>query len=676
MSSPVTEEVSTARHLTLLIVAALLFAAVPAFIGTSAVTEAAARIDLARSANPYVAPSAGLLLYGSIPLVVLSACILFTAPGLLIARALGQDRTLETWVLSGFLLTIPILAIPTQIVELFADHPLRGRQFAAFAVVITLLCALVAFHRATGTRSALSTPGARSTLVALLLVPLILLIGLAPKFHWESLNGDGAHALETLRLLLHQPLPFWDKSIPGLAMNPGMTSMLFAYPGSWFVRLFGEVDAAARLPLVLYVSALLAAILSLAQAGTRRRLDSGAVAALALALVVYAIVLAFNATYSPYSADIAMPATQDTLLAVALLGFILAFITGSAWLLVLAAVESYLSLPSALPIIGLWVGAALLTIRPRPWRAVALSIGAVIIVALLGVVGPPMVALMGLPGPGLEYAERGLWRYFENVQLTDWRRVLFVVLPASIAPVAILFRWRELDQVARALALVALAYFASFYVQAYISLHHFIPAVLFLLAAHWRFLASTRGARRGWTLATVEGALIALALSLPTRAALYLDGRELGSSVVDLVGGYDEARADQFRAAGLLQEIAPQPWTRGVPDTRYGEGALVWNRYARRNGVITNDVAYVLQRLDRQPPRNARLVARSNEAALYVLDERVFARDRLRRPPVPAGSPLYRIPRETLFRLGAPPGGPRVVNVPATLRRLRARLVE
>ena len=41
------------------------------------------------------------------------------------------------------------------------------------------------------------------------------------------------------------------------------TSALFAFPGSWFLRLFGPIEAAARLPAVLYLIAVFAGVIAL-----------------------------------------------------------------------------------------------------------------------------------------------------------------------------------------------------------------------------------------------------------------------------------------------------------------------------------------------------------------------------------------------------------------------------
>ena len=91
--------------------------------------------------------------------------------------------------------------------------------------------------------SPLSQAYTRTTILMMVLVPMVLLIALTPKFFWENFNGDGVHAFESARLLLVQPLPFWPASAGEIASFPGITSMLFTFPTSWFIRLFGEFEA-------------------------------------------------------------------------------------------------------------------------------------------------------------------------------------------------------------------------------------------------------------------------------------------------------------------------------------------------------------------------------------------------------------------------------------------------
>ena len=91
-----------------------------------------------------------------------------------------------------------------------------------------------------------------------------------------------------------------------------MRSLLFLYPLSWFMRLFGEIEISARLPMVLYLIAIYAAIAGLAQHG-RARLKATEQSLIWLGLAIYLVVMTYSNTYKPYYADLALPASQDTL---------------------------------------------------------------------------------------------------------------------------------------------------------------------------------------------------------------------------------------------------------------------------------------------------------------------------------------------------------------------------
>ena len=83
-----------------------------------------------------------------------------------------------------------------------------GASFGVALVVLVAVCGGVAAwaeRRAVRERP----PIELGDLAVLLVVPMVFAAVLAPKFLWESFNGDGAHAFESARLLLNQPTPFW-----------------------------------------------------------------------------------------------------------------------------------------------------------------------------------------------------------------------------------------------------------------------------------------------------------------------------------------------------------------------------------------------------------------------------------------------------------------------------------
>ena len=655
----------------------------PALIGYPVVGRVASLAALAESPHPYFVPQHTALLYVWTPLVVVSAGILFLSPGLFLALALGAGQTVGRWVLSGLALSLAVLTPVVALAGLALGDSLRGGAFAALVAACALGCLeVLAWRQRRGAMLAwpFAEPHAAATVLSMVAVPALLLVTLLPKFFWENFNGDGAHAFETARLLLFQPLPFWDPQAGDIASFPGVTSILFAFPAAWFVRLFGEYEASARLPYLLYLPALFGAVIELAAVGRPRSLGLAERALTWLALLVFTLVLAFSATYSPYSADIALPATQDTLFIVCVLGFILSFVRRDVGWLLLFASLSYLSLPTGALLVALWLGAVLLVWRPRPWRLVGLTAAILAGWTVISFLAPPILRAANLPPPGGEYGLLGLLHYLAFLQWSDWRRILFVAVPVGIVPVLSLLLWRRQDEVARALTLVTVAYFLFFFFQAYTVLHHFIPAMVLPLVVFWRIEPGLPERWRPAVLAaTAVAGLWAFGVSLPAYPQLDTSARRVGATIADCIGGYETASPAAYRRSTLFAQLFPYDWDPSVPDSSYGGSPLTWNYYAHRTRLtcpagaeLPEQINYVLQRASGPAPGGMRQVAMEDGTALYVRDPAIWSAHQALRPRTPAGSPIYAIPRWTLFRSVPPPaeGAPAILSMPDLLSRL------
>src|SRR6185503_15126179 len=360
--------------------------------------------------------------------------------------------------------------------------PVTGRTFVAVLGLLSIVAAVVT-RRSWQHDTALSGSGVAISLA--LLVPAALVAILAPKFLWETFNGDGAHAFETARLAVRQFVPFWDPAAGPLATFPGMSTVLFAYPASWFMRLFGETEAAVRLPYLLVLVSTQAAIVAVAERG-RDAFGRGSYVLVWLALVAYTVVQAFSATYDPYSADLAMPGVPDTLQVFTFLGFVHSYLSRrwgwTAGFLLLTLMSS----PSGLVLVVFMLAAMFLCAgrgeRPAIRRATLMLFGVIAAMA----VAPPVLGALSLPRPGKEHGITGLLLRFAFLQFTDWHRVLWVVVPSGIFPFAAYLVWRRLDAAGRALLLVTTAQFALFFLQAYVMIHQFAPAMRLPLAPLWR----------------------------------------------------------------------------------------------------------------------------------------------------------------------------------------------
>ena len=644
--------VDAARLVKLL--AAFALCGVPAAVGRDVVGSAAGLFSLAETPHPYFAAARAALLCVWNPLVVASASVLMFAPGLCLALLVEASTTMTRWVFCGFGLSLAVLPVVTPAVESLTRLPLRGGLFLAVLAACTLAAWMAVFVRTARGRPLVwpfAAPGAVATLAGMFLVPLALLIALIPKFYWDNFNGDGAHAFEAARLLVTQAVPFFGPAARNTADFPGMTSMLFVFPASWFIRLFGPLEVSIRLSLLLYLPLLFAGIVDLADHGRSRPLSAIERWIIWLPIIVYVVVMAYSATYNPYSADIALPATQDTLQIVWIFGVILAFLRKERVWLVLFTAFAYTTSPNGAMLVALWLMSVWLIWRPRRYADLTFAAVVVIGCAIVAAAAPFVLTLLHQPVPGREYALRNFLVRFAFLQWWDWRRLLFAVVPCGILPVVAIFDWRSQDHIARALTVMSLAYFVFFFVQALTVIHYFVPTMLLPIVIFWRGRLALDPAGRTWVPAlTVAGALVALMISIPADASPHPTARRIGATMDAPDDGYDARGAVAIGRSEVLAHLFPFDWDPAVPDTAYGGSPLVWNYYAHQPKSGPYVAQYVILEEHRPAPPGMSLLARDAGAALYFRDPNAMARDRTIKLPSPAGSPVYFIPRWMIFR--------------------------
>jgi hypothetical protein len=647
---------------------------IPVLIGRGVIQSVSSLHAYAASGHPYFVPEHALALYFWSPLVVASACIFLLTPGLLLALALNRGQSVGNWVLYGFALSIAVDSAAAGVVQTLVDGPLLGATFAAVIVIcsiVSLAILLIRLARGHSLDWPLAKRYAGATVASMIVVPMLILISLTPKFYWENFNGDGAHAFESMRLLLFQPVPFWPHSAGEMSGFPGITSMLFIFPGSWFIRLFGEIEASARLPHLLYLAVLFSVILAIVERFRRKVVGPIEQWLIWLGLTVYTVAVAFSATYNPYAADIAIPAAQDTLLMACFLGFILAFLERTRLWMYFFIVLTYVSLPSGTQLIGLWVLAVVLVWRPRPWRQAGQVVAALAVCFIVAAILPRFLIALHLPPPGWEYNAATVLKHFAWLQFTDVRRFLFMIVPCGVLPAAALFAWRSQNRVARALTLVTAAYFLFFYVTAHIVLHYFIPVMILPLVVFWQNDLLTVQKLRPIILGlTGVAGIIALILSLPSDATPDTSARTVGSAIRENIGGYDVVKPEVFRSSEILYELFPVDWDPRVPFESYGGSDLTWNFYAHHSENAADKINYIVQRESEPPPAGTRLIAQKDGVTLYVLSDSAWQSHIALRPPTPAGSRVYSIPRGLIFRSVPLEGGPPIIDMIKVLEAL------
>lgn len=642
----------------------LALAWLPLLVDRHSVAQAAGLLELATGPTPYFIPSHAWLLYVRMPAALLSATVALLTPGLLLTWTQRRHGD-AVWVMRAFACTVPLVTIVASAVQGALGRRLDGAAFVALLGALALVFAAWAYWSAS--TPAVREPGTPAwSIGAALAVPAALAAVLAPKFLWESLNGDGSHAFETARLAVAQVVPFWPASFGEIASFPGVSTVLFAFPAGWFMRLFGEFEICIRAPYLLALIITHAGIVALSSRG-QHAIDRVGQYLVWGALAVYTVVQAFSSTYDPYSADLSMPGSPDTLQMAVLLAYFQAHLAGHRGWAVGFMVLNLIGSPSGLMLAGMWLVALFVTggwaELPRIKSSALHLVAAVVLLQ----VATALLPAIGVPQPGKEHALFALLERFAFLQFTDWRRLLWVIVPVGIFPAVSALSWRHLDVPGRALLLVALAYFGVFYVQAHVMLHQFVPAMLLPLAVAWR-------GGHLWTSPVGKGAAglataAALVLSLPTHAAPVLIGRTIGASIDDRSGGYAALDPTSFRRGELLTELFPKGY-RPVAPGQFQGSPLTWMHYAQRAPSSSDTgINYVLASASAPAPAGFELVAASADGALYVKDRAVWERQQWSAPPTPAGSALYATPRGILFRSVPLVDGPWVLDIPATLQR-------
>jgi hypothetical protein len=628
----------------------LLIGCLPVLIDPGAVHSVSSLHHLAESEHPYLVVDHGLLIYVWSPIVVISGLILHMTPGLIFSRGLSGIRTLHHWIVCSIAFSIVWITFFTELTEELLGFPLKGRWFSVFTIFISFLCLAITLYRVRSKNNsflALDAPGNGWKLFLLLIVPYLILILLTPKFYWENFHGDGAQAFESARLLLHQPVPFWDNAAGRISAFPGINSMLFAYPSAWFIRLFGPMEASVRFPFLLYIAGLYCAVVSVAEFQRKKRLFLSEHLLIWLTLAVYVVVMSYLATYNPYAADIALPATQDTLFMILFLGFCDSFLQDHKVRIVLFLLLTLISLPTGIPLILSFL-LSILIFCPTPRTRISFSLGLLTALIILGSLARPILLVLGYPSPGFEFEGAALVERILNLEWQDYRRFLFLLLPCGIIPVFSLFLWKSHDSVSRSFILVILLYFFFFYIQKKVALHHFVPVMILPIIVFWRSSIVKDDRTRPFLLtALAAGSLISLFLSFPENLKPDTSARIIGNAIEDRLGGYDVSDPESFRRSYLLQELFPAPWDARVPLQMYGGSSLAWYFYANRPGE--KSVNYVIQHASSEPPFEMQLYKEEKGTALYIRSILIWKKHGSMKPQSSSRNSLYSRPRHVMF---------------------------
>jgi hypothetical protein len=604
--------------------------------------------------NPLFVPAHAFLLYMALPVSVLCLIALHLTPGVLLALILGGSKNL------GVLAAVTFGGALLLRTTVHAVHVFIGpASLGVFEMIATevgmnaaLLGLLVVRLRAGKSIRLPADAADRRRALWMPAIVVMMVVLLLPAIFWQDFSGDGIEALQAGQSLGTYFLPRFPGPDSGVAgLGQGMIPP--TYVVGWFVSWIGPTEAAARLPLVLTMPLVFAIIADLAEHGLGARLSLADEAGLVAGLAVYLVALGFSASYTPYSADLAAPAATDTVALLCLLAALLFAWKGQLSGMLVFGLLAHLSRPTGLLILGmLAIGALALPASTRRSQCLRF-LGAVALCALASFAYDRIyvpIAAQGLGASGLSSSILDRMRY---LVFTDVKRVLYAAVPGGILPFLSLFAWRLQDPLARQITVSMLAYFAFFYVQAFIALHHFMPAMVLPMVVFWRMALA--GAWRWRAHAALLAASVSLVVSLPRSAALGRSTRTIGQTIAARYGPDGDAWRPRRWALPGVSSLFLLDWDVSRPDVeRVGEPAALLY-YSTREPANDAAVNYVIQPIGTIAPPGFTAVARDERVVAFVQDTARWRRERFSPPRTDYRARIYDIPRTSMHSfLGVP----------------------
>jgi hypothetical protein len=612
----------------------------------------------------FVASRIGLL-YFLTPLVITAAIVTLLAPGLLIVIAGRWADTPGELVLKGFGISLVLHFLTTSVVKVLTHSPLDPARFMLLlsaTLVVTFGLLVLRALKTAGMFSMFSDPGNRGRIYLLFAIPFLFIIPLLPAIFWQDLNADGFEAMEIGMTLSTSILPVFPTSAGTLGLGIGMLPM--AYPIHWCIMLFGPIEAATRLPMVMYTVVVIAGLQAFIEHEAPRRMRPFEQAVLLLGVACYVTAISFNSGYDNYFTDMSSPPAYETLTILLIIGSGYFFWTGMRSWFLLFAVLGFLARPTMLLVVvllgaGIWIAAPERR-RPGLWLVAAAT--GIWVALLMGYEHLYLHTVSGAGNPG--YSGGSILNRFRFLTFTDMRRFLYAAAPTGILPALSLLAYRWQDPLARFVTIVSAGYFMVFYIPAFTSLHHFIPVMILPLIVLWRLILFRMDDYRP-ALAVAVSTAVLLYLSLPQHFRINRTFRDIGARTTYLIGNYRGNFADHRKAiqgADLVSAFFRNDWDVADP-ARELVGGPQQVYYARTSGQPAADTNYLVLPPADSAPADFTLLKRTATGSAWVRDKARW--DAVRQHPPSTGyrSRLYQISREDSFNFKGVPAHNYDVNL-------------
>ncbi len=630
----------------------LVISCVVVYYGEGIIAQVASLYPQEVPEHPYFQPTHTWLLYVLMPSVVISSLILLLLPGMFLVLAMGKIHRWTELMIWAFGISFIAYFFVTSAVKLISRTPSDSVTFvAAVASGGALAWAILAFRVFRGIKLSwpLATKSDVRRVCFSIAIPVVTLLALIPIIFWQDMHDDGFEALELGRSLSVHFLPRFPTATGFLGIGAGMIPM--AYPVHWFAMLFGPVEASARLPMLLYLPVLFCLLVQLIEWRSPRALGFKEESLLCVAMAIYTVTMSYNASYDPYFADIAAPTAFETLTVVCILATIYFLWKNQAVWFFFFALLSYLCRPTGVLVLGL-IGIAIVFYLPEQRRPRLIRISVAMGLCMLFAFVYDKIYIPSIVGDtDFGYPAGSILSRFRFLKLDDLSRINYILFPCGILPFISLLAFRWQDSLARVITIVSLFYFAFFYFQAFIALHHFVPVMLLPQVVFWRiYLHHQRWFRRLSLPGVALASVVAFWMSLPRHFEINRTVRPIGQRTAFLVGDYNTAYREQVRHAKLLFKLIPPDWEVKDPAKELVSGYCSIIYYSTRPKTPNTPINYVVQPLGNIAPHGFTKIVDDETVALYVRDLQQWNRDRFRHLRTDYRSVFYDIPRTTLFR--------------------------
>jgi hypothetical protein len=637
-------------------------------LGLDIAADISALADLADGPTPYFVGEHFWRLYVWAPMVAIAASIFVFAPGYFMALAYCRvGDTFADVLMKGFawaLFGVPLAAMPVHFLGLAT--PLTGVAFVVVLLSLHLLSLGVLMKRSTGGKVNWDVfSGRHLDILVLVLTPLAVLILLSAKFYWESLNGDGGHFLQNARLMIHRGLPFWPAEAGPISLYPSINNVAEVFVSSNFVRLFSEFEFSVRMTFLPGIGILGAVLLAFIRTGWSKSTGAAQAVCVLAALVLYAFVLAFNTSYNPFFADVALPMSREPILVIGLLGFVWFFLKRDYPWITIFALTIFVSGPSGQLLIGFWLIAHFLVTRPLPWTQSIMSGVCVLSVLVIVSLVVELLRSSGVMPDNQEFGISAIVQRLRYVTFLDFHRMLFWILPCGILPALALLAWPWQDRLSRALTLLTIAYVLFFYFQAYRILpHHFAPAMVLPLIVFWR-LGPIREKQGRAAVMAAAGIILAGVLSWPESIRPHMFSRSLAMRIaIEPTDRGDFSPARIWATHGLLWAAFPNPRRVSAYGKRFVAEPLSIYSYATRKKSAAQDTTYTIRPASEGTrPGDVRIAGPIDGYVLYTNDEARYQMDRETKDLPRSIAPLYVVSREIIVGRGEQFGDRRVWDI-------------